>query len=85
MMVNLADLESVIRKISSGNVHAMEEISTFSRLINAKLSKNPKAKVYLPINPNSSTDLFDVLNDGMVGLHMLNLIEKDRIDFRAVN
>ena len=87
MMTNLAELSLGLRKINSDNVHAMEEISSFSRLINSRLKSNAtlKAKEYLPIDPNSSNDIFDVLYDGMVGLHMLNLIEKDRIDFRAVN
>ena len=40
MMTNLADLKAGLRKINSEDSRAMEEVSTFSRLINSKLSKN---------------------------------------------
>ena len=43
-------------------------------------------KERLPINPENE-DLFDVMADGMVGLHLLNKCNKDEeiIDFRTVN
>lgn len=38
----------------------------------------------MPIDP-TNTDLFDALSDGILGLHLLNKIDKDRIDMRTVN
>jgi hypothetical protein len=39
----------------------------------------------LPIDPDSTEDLFNTLYDGIIGLHLLNECEADRIDMRTVN
>jgi len=41
-------------------------------------------KERLPIDPDSA-DLFDAVSDGMIGLHLLNKLDPDRIDMRTVN
>jgi hypothetical protein len=38
----------------------------------------------LPMDPNNE-DLFTVMSDGMVLIHLLNMIEADTIDMRMVN
>ena len=85
MMRDLGEMFESNRKVDEGNVHAMEEVSTFSRLINKKLENVSELKERLPIDPDSSTDLFNTLYDGMIGLYLLNVCEKDRIDMRTVN
>lgn len=39
----------------------------------------------MPIDPDKPQDLFDTFYDGILGLHLLNVLEKDRIDMRTVN
>lgn len=48
-----------------------EEVSSFARLINNELKDCELIKDRLPIDPETE-DLFDVMSDGMVGLHLLN-------------
>lgn len=71
---------------SSGAVSTYldEEVSTFSRSINKELAEIEELKERLPIDPDS-TDLFDAVADGMIGLHLLNKLDPDRIDMRTVN
>jgi len=85
MMRSCADKKQPLRRINSRDAYAMEEISTFSRLINKKLDKYEELKERLPIDPDSTEDLFNTLYDGIIGLHLLNECEKDRIDMRTVN
>ena len=61
-----------------------EEVSTFSRSINKELADVEELKERLPIDPDSA-DLFDAVADGMIGLHLLNKLDPDRIDMRTVN
>jgi len=84
MMRNVADKKRV-RRLNSRDAHAMEEISTFSRLINKKLARHEELKERLPIDPDSTEDLFNTLYDGIVGLYLLNECEADRIDMRIIN
>ena len=85
VMRDLGEMFESNRKVNEENKHAMEEVSSFSRLINKKLENVAELKERLPINPDSTTDLFNTLYDGMIGLHLLNVCEKDRIDMRTVN
>ena len=85
MMRSVADKKKPMRRLGSRDQHAMEEISTFSRLINKKLAKHEELKERLPIDPNSKEDLFNTLYDGIVGLYLLNECEADRIDMRTIN
>lgn len=66
------------------HVYLDEEVSTFARSINKELADVEELKERLPMSPDNE-DLFDCLSDGMVGLHLLNKIDPDRIDFRTVN
>ena len=59
-------------------------MSTFSRSINKELADVEEMKERLPIDPDSA-DLFDAVSDGMIGLHLLNKLDPDRIDMRTVN
>jgi hypothetical protein len=63
----------------------IEEVSTAARQINKVLKDNEDCKAFLPINPDQPQDLFDVMSDGFVGINMLNVIDKERIDMRTVN
>ena len=63
----------------------IEEVSTAARQINKVLKDNEDCKAFLPINPAQPQDLFDVMSDGFVGINMLNVIDKERIDMRTVN
>ena len=85
MMRSCADKKQPLRRLNSRDAHAMEEISTFSRLINKKLARHEELKERLPIDPDSTEDLFNTLYDGIVGLYLLNECETDRIDMRTVN
>jgi hypothetical protein len=49
------------------------------------LKENADCKERLPIDPNKPQDLFDTLYDGFVGIHLLNVVDKDRIDMRTIN
>jgi hypothetical protein len=66
------------------SVYLDEEVSTFARAITKELADIPEIAERLPINPDNA-DLFDACADGILGLHLLNKIEEDRIDFRVVN
>ena len=75
------------------SIYLDEEVSSFARCINNELKDCELVKERLPINPEN-TDLFDVMSDGLVGLHLLNKCCKpdpvsgkvdEIIDFRTVN
>ena len=70
----------------STSTYLDEEVSTFARSISNELKDcdDEFVKERLPINPENA-DLFDAMADGLLGLHLLNKAEKDRIDMRTVN
>jgi len=70
----------------SGGHHsyAHEERNTYARLFNATLAKDPYVGERFPIDPNTD-DLWHVMSDGMVMICLLNCIQKDTVDMRAVN
>ena len=41
-------------------------------------------KERLPIDPTGD-ELFDACSDGILGLHLMNKVDPDRIDMRTVN
>ena len=47
------------------HTYSMEEVMTFSNMINDTLKKDEDCQEKLPINPNSD-DLFHVFDDGIV-------------------
>jgi hypothetical protein len=61
-----------------------EEVDTFARCINKELAEVEEVKERLPIDP-SGPELFDACSDGILGLHMLHKLDKDRIDLRTIN
>ena len=62
-----------------------EEVSAYARMINNLLAdKLALTDTRFPINPEGN-DLFYKLQDGMIGIHLINELEKDRIDMRTVN
>ena len=65
-------------------VYLDEEVSTFARCINNELKDVEEVKERLPIDPTNE-DLFDALSDGILGLHLLNKIDPERVDMRTVN
>ena len=90
-------LDNIVKEIKGvGGAHAQtstsgaisvyldEEVSSFARVINKELADVAEVKERLPIDPETD-DLFDAMMDGILGLHLLNIFEKDRIDMRTVN
>lgn len=65
--------------------YSLEEVSSFARSINKELAEIEELKEVLPIDPDTPADLFKKMYDGLVGLHLLNVIDKDRIDMRTIN
>ena len=72
-------------KDGAKSTYLVEEVSTAARQINKVLKDNEDVKDRLPIDPNKPQDLFDTLYDGFVGIHLLNVVDKDRIDMRTIN
>jgi len=61
-----------------------EERSICARFVNKKCKDVELLQDRLPMDPNNE-DLFTVMSDGMVLIHLLNMIEADTIDMRMVN
>jgi len=72
-------------KIGGKSTYLVEEVSTAARQINKVLKDNEDCAKHLPINPDEPQDLFDTLYDGYVGLHLLNVVDKERVDMRTIN
>jgi len=68
----------------SKSTYAKDEARTFAKLFNAVLDKDPYVGERLPIDPDSD-DLWHAMSDGMLLICLLNAIEKDSVDMRAVN
>ena len=50
-----------------------------------ELLKNEQALAHnLPINPDSE-DLYQALQDGLIGIYLVNIIDSERFDLRTVN
>lgn len=62
----------------------MEEKICFTKLINENLKGDELLADVLPINPESD-DLFHVMEDGIILCRLINKIQENCIDFRAVN
>jgi len=69
---------------TGSHTYMIEERSSISRLINNKLKDKELLKDRLPMDPDSD-DLFHVCSDGMVFIHLLNLIDDSLVDMRTVN
>lgn len=61
-----------------------EEKAAFSEHINNCLRVDPHVSGRLPINPQS-LDLFTACNDGLIFCKLINLVEPDTVDERALN
>jgi len=61
-----------------------EEKAAFSEHINMSLENDADLKHVLPIDPDSM-DLFSAVSDGLILARMINSVEKDTIDERALN
>ena len=66
------------------SVYLDEEVDTFARCINKELADVEEVKERLPIDPTGD-ELFDACSDGILGLHLMNKVDPDRIDMRTVN
>lgn len=79
--------DAKIQESRSGgkSTYLVEEVSTAARQINKVLKDCEECKDRLPIDPNKPEDLFNTLYDGYVSLHLLNVIDKDRVDMRTIN
>ena len=77
---------AIIGGVIEGTKHSyeVEERNTMARLFNAVLDSDEFVGERFPINPESD-DLWHVMADGMVLIRLLNTIDKDAIDMRAVN
>ena len=53
-------------------------------MINKLLKNDQTLAERFPIDPNNE-ELFFKLQDGLIGINLLNLVEEDRIDVRTVN
>jgi hypothetical protein len=62
----------------------MEEIATFSNMINLTLEKDDDCKDYLPIKTDGD-DLFHVCADGIVLCKLIMAIDPECIDRRAIS
>jgi hypothetical protein len=56
----------------------------FTKLINENLKNDTMLSEVIPINPDND-DLFHVMEDGIILCKLINLIQENCIDFRAVN
>ena len=53
-------------------------------MINEMLKDEQALAQKLPINPDSE-DLFHALQDGLIGIYLLNKVESDRFDARTIS
>lgn len=66
------------------HTYLIEERSVYARMINKELKDDEYLQDRLPMNVDSD-DLFHIMSDGLVLIRLLNLVEKDLVDMRAVN
>lgn len=66
------------------HTYSMEEVMTFSNMVNDTLKKDEDCQDKLPINPGSD-DLFHVFDDGIVLCKLIMAIDPECIDRRAMN
>ena len=69
----------------TSHTYSVAERISFSNWINEKLEKDPYVKDYLPIDPNSPTDLFEKCTDGLVLIRMIKIIKASLINDRVIN
>ena len=72
-------------KERASHIFSKEEVLGFSNWINAKLANHPKVSHLLPIDGSSPTDLFEKLENGIILCLMMQLVDKNLIDDRAIN
>ncbi len=70
----------------SGFTHSYltEERISFTKVINDILKKDEDLKEIIPINPDTE-DVFHSMEDGIILCKLINSIQENCIDFRAVN
>jgi len=66
------------------HTYLLEEVRTFTRLINYSFKDDELCKAYVPMEPNAD-DVFHVLEDGILLCKLINLAVPDTIDMRVVN
>lgn len=71
-------------KLGSHHTYAHEERNSVAMLFNKLLEGDEYVGDRFPLEPESD-DLFHAFADGMVMIRILNKIEKDTVDMRAVN
>ena len=72
---------------ASGRVKGVfrkEEVSAVSKMINKLLKDETELAERIPINPENE-ELFYKLQDGLIGIALLNMVEEDRVDIRTIN
>eukprot|EP00633_Aureoumbra_lagunensis_P001983 CAMPEP_0197286376 /NCGR_PEP_ID=MMETSP0890-20130614/1799_1 /TAXON_ID=44058 ORGANISM="Aureoumbra lagunensis, Strain CCMP1510" /NCGR_SAMPLE_ID=MMETSP0890 /ASSEMBLY_ACC=CAM_ASM_000533 /LENGTH=789 /DNA_ID=CAMNT_0042754655 /DNA_START=78 /DNA_END=2447 /DNA_ORIENTATION=- len=63
-----------------------EEMMAFTEVVNSRLGDEPKLNAYLPVaNIEGSTALFEACADGVILCRLINLVDPDAVDDRAVN
>ncbi|XP_062907219.1 plastin-2-like [Mobula hypostoma] len=74
-------------KSSEGTQHSYseEERFAFVNWINKALEKDPDCQQLIPMDPNSDTELFAAVGNGIVLCKMINLSVPDTIDERTIN
>jgi len=70
--------------LGSHHTYLLEEVRTFTRLINFTLKDDEDVKDRIPMNPDED-DVFHVLEDGVVLCKLINAAVPDTIDMRVVN
>ena len=80
----------MVEVVESGSVNeclsfSVEELNAIARSINNELAGIESISDRLPITPGFSQELCDKLSDGLIGIHLLNKIDPDRVDLRTIN
>ena len=75
--------EKVKGEGDSGSVYLREEVSVLTRWINNSLADEPTMVGRIPIDPDND-DLFNTCSDGLVLIHLLNMIDPNLIDMNKV-
>ena len=68
----------------SVSTYAKDEQRTFAKLFNTHLAKDPYVGERFPLDLEND-DIWHAMSDGMVLICLLNSIDKDAVDMRAVN
>ena len=77
--------EQETEEFLSHHTYSTAERFAFSNWINQKLKNDQFCTHYLPIDPNSETDLFEKCTDGIILIRMIKVIKASLINDRVIN